>query len=226
MLTCAHDNCTVTAELKKNKYVYYRCSGYRGKCDLPRFREQEIAERLGDILKNMYIPEEVVRTHRSIVGACTSTDAGQGSAGTGATGARTVGTARAAWMRPTQTNLTARFQRISGSGNMPIGNPKNSRIKSQIAGLNEDMSSERLLNMQRILELAKGLFSVPYAETGRTSRIAQKCTFELLDRCCKSLSYLQKALRSDLQRAKNQEWSGREDLNLRPPGPEPGALPG
>jgi len=21
-------------------------------------------------------------------------------------------------------------------------------------------------------------------------------------------------------------WSGREDLNLRPPGPEPGALPG
>jgi len=22
------------------------------------------------------------------------------------------------------------------------------------------------------------------------------------------------------------DWSGREDLNLRPPGPEPGALPG
>ena len=28
------------------------------------------------------------------------------------------------------------------------------------------------------------------------------------------------------RRAKNHEWSGREDLNLRPPGPEPGALPG
>ena len=28
------------------------------------------------------------------------------------------------------------------------------------------------------------------------------------------------------QRAKNEDWSGREDLNLRPPGPEPGALPG
>jgi len=25
---------------------------------------------------------------------------------------------------------------------------------------------------------------------------------------------------------KKEEWSGREDLNLRPPGPEPGALPG
>ena len=26
--------------------------------------------------------------------------------------------------------------------------------------------------------------------------------------------------------AKANEWSGREDSNLRPPGPEPGALPG
>ena len=31
LLTCAHDNCTMTTELKKGKYVYYRCSGYRGK---------------------------------------------------------------------------------------------------------------------------------------------------------------------------------------------------
>ena len=53
MLTCAHDDCTVTAELKKGKYVYYRCSGYRGKCDLPRFREQEISDRLGGILKDI-----------------------------------------------------------------------------------------------------------------------------------------------------------------------------
>lgn len=61
MLTCAHDECTVTGEVKKQKYVYYRCSGYRGKCDLPRFREEEIAVRLGAILKDIYIPDEVVR---------------------------------------------------------------------------------------------------------------------------------------------------------------------
>jgi site-specific DNA recombinase len=47
MLTCAHDECTVTGEVKKQKYVYYRCSGYRGRCDLPRFREEEIASRMG-----------------------------------------------------------------------------------------------------------------------------------------------------------------------------------
>jgi site-specific DNA recombinase len=61
MLTCAHDACTITAELKKNRYVYYRCSGHKGKCALPRFREQEISDRLGDVLKDVYIPDAIVR---------------------------------------------------------------------------------------------------------------------------------------------------------------------
>src|SRR5262249_6206730 len=42
LLTCAYDHCKVTAEIKKNKYTYYRCTGYRGKCDLPYFREDEL----------------------------------------------------------------------------------------------------------------------------------------------------------------------------------------
>ena len=45
MLTCAHDNCTITAELKKQKYVYYRCTGHRGPCELPQ-KPAEQAELL------------------------------------------------------------------------------------------------------------------------------------------------------------------------------------
>jgi len=57
----------VTAELKKGKYVYYRCSGYRGKCLLPRFREEQISEKLGQILKDIHIPDEVTaRIERSL----------------------------------------------------------------------------------------------------------------------------------------------------------------
>ncbi len=55
LLTCAQDNCAITAERKKGKYVYYRCTGYRGKCDTPRFREEECT-----ILKNIHIPDEVL----------------------------------------------------------------------------------------------------------------------------------------------------------------------
>jgi len=32
--------------------------------------------------------------------------------------------------------------------------------------------------------------------------------------------HIQKAVRHVFERAKEKEWSGREDLNLRPPGPE------
>ena len=38
----------LTGNVHKQKYVYYRCSSYRGKCDLPRFRERDFSERLGN----------------------------------------------------------------------------------------------------------------------------------------------------------------------------------
>jgi len=50
----------VTAEIKKSKYVYYHCTGYRGKCQLPYFREEEIGNRLGEILKNIHIPDDIL----------------------------------------------------------------------------------------------------------------------------------------------------------------------
>ena len=45
LLSCAYDECMVTAEIKKQKYTYYRCTGSRGKCELPYFREEELGNR-------------------------------------------------------------------------------------------------------------------------------------------------------------------------------------
>jgi site-specific DNA recombinase len=60
LLTCAYDNCTVTAEIKKEKYTYYRCTGFRGKCALPYFREEALGDRLGQILKDIHIPDDIL----------------------------------------------------------------------------------------------------------------------------------------------------------------------
>jgi site-specific DNA recombinase len=60
LLTCAYDDCMVTAEIKKQKYTYYRCTGSRGKCELPYFREEELGNRLGQILNDIYIPDHVL----------------------------------------------------------------------------------------------------------------------------------------------------------------------
>ena len=50
----------MTFELQKGKYIYCRCSRYRGKCSTPYFREEEIAQKLGEILRNIHVPDEVV----------------------------------------------------------------------------------------------------------------------------------------------------------------------
>jgi site-specific DNA recombinase len=60
LLHCAHDGCLVTAEIKKERYVYYRCTGHRGKCDLPYIREEALGDRLGQILKNIHIPDAIL----------------------------------------------------------------------------------------------------------------------------------------------------------------------
>ena len=62
LLTCANDGCTVTTELQKGKYVYYRCSHGRGKCALPYMREEYVSERMGELLKHIYVPETIART--------------------------------------------------------------------------------------------------------------------------------------------------------------------
>jgi hypothetical protein len=60
LMNCANDGCMLTGDVQKEKYVYYRCSGHRGNCHLPRFREEDIADRLGETLKGLQVPPKVV----------------------------------------------------------------------------------------------------------------------------------------------------------------------
>jgi hypothetical protein len=60
LMRCAYDGCMVTGDVHKEKYVYYYCTGNRGRCDLPRFREEDIAERLGESLRGLQMPRELV----------------------------------------------------------------------------------------------------------------------------------------------------------------------
>ena len=46
--------------MKKGRYVYYHCTGYRGKCLEPYTREEKLASRFAARLRELVIPSEVI----------------------------------------------------------------------------------------------------------------------------------------------------------------------
>lgn len=58
LLRCGTCGCLITAEIKKEQYVYYRCTRGRGNCTEKPIREEELAERLGEPLKRLKMTNE------------------------------------------------------------------------------------------------------------------------------------------------------------------------
>jgi hypothetical protein len=95
------------------------------------------------------------------------------------------------------------------------------RITTQIEGLKEPNLAERLIDVHRILELTQHAHSL-YV-TRKPAEQVEMLRSVLLN-CSMDAVSLYPTYRSpfDLiaKRVENEQWSGREDLNLRPPGPE------
>ena len=60
LVTCGHCGCSMVAELKKGKYVYYHCTGKRGKCPEPYTRQELLVNEFAAVLGELVIPEEIL----------------------------------------------------------------------------------------------------------------------------------------------------------------------
>jgi site-specific DNA recombinase len=60
LVTCGHCGCALVAERKKGKYVYYHCTGNKGKCPEPYAREEVLEECFADLLKGLVFDDEVM----------------------------------------------------------------------------------------------------------------------------------------------------------------------
>ena len=60
MVRCGHCACALVGELKKGKYVYYHCTGHRGKCPEPYTREEAMQDQFGALLQELVIPPGVL----------------------------------------------------------------------------------------------------------------------------------------------------------------------
>jgi site-specific DNA recombinase len=59
LLTCGVCGCSITAETKKGKYIYYHCTRFKGSCDNDYIREERLSELLAELVARVSIPAEV-----------------------------------------------------------------------------------------------------------------------------------------------------------------------
>jgi len=63
-VTCGHCGCALTPEqhVKKSgrRYVYYKCTGSKGKCGELFMREEDLAEKFAELIKAIHIDDETL----------------------------------------------------------------------------------------------------------------------------------------------------------------------
>jgi DNA invertase Pin-like site-specific DNA recombinase len=60
LVHCGHCGCLLVGELKKRKYVYYHCTGNRGKCQEPYTRQEALCAQFGNVLRELIIPPTIL----------------------------------------------------------------------------------------------------------------------------------------------------------------------
>jgi len=60
LISCGHCGCALVGEIKKGRYVYYHCTGYKGKCPEPYTREEVLEKKFTELLKRISFSQEVL----------------------------------------------------------------------------------------------------------------------------------------------------------------------
>jgi len=59
LITCGVCNFAITAQIQKDRYIYYHCSGYKGNCNQPYIREEIIDEKVSAFLEGIQVTDEI-----------------------------------------------------------------------------------------------------------------------------------------------------------------------
>ena len=225
LLVCANDGCQLTGDVQKEKYVYYRCTGYKGKCDLPRFREADLSERLGEPLKHLQVPPEIVER----VVAMLKQDDANAASKLDAERARLESRLKAVRNRIDSAYLDKLDGKISEEFWERKTNDwqgEEQQVSMAIQAVGGGDTAGRVLSAEKAFELANKAHSLYLSQDSHEKAKLLRMLVSKFEVGALSVkpTYVY-PFDVIYERAKAAKWSGREDSNLRPPGPEPGALP-
>jgi site-specific DNA recombinase len=213
LMNCAHDGSMLTGDVQKEKYVYYRCSGHRGKCDLPRFREQDIAVKLGEPLKYLQVPQEIVSQIISTLELEQHEINGKLSAERSRLEVRLT-TIRNRMDAAYTDKLDGKISATLWERKMAEWNAEEQQVVMAIQGLEGAETCDKASTAREVFELANKAYFL-YLSQGPTEQA------KLLRMLCSNLSVDAVSATPtyrypfDLiaKRAKLEEWSGRLDSN-------------
>lgn len=59
LITCGHCGCALVAEIKRERYIYYHCSGYKQKCPEKYVRQGALVEAFSEQLARLHLDDQV-----------------------------------------------------------------------------------------------------------------------------------------------------------------------
>jgi hypothetical protein len=202
--------------VQKEKYVYYRCTSHRGKCDLPRFREEDIDDRLGEPLKGLQVPPEIVSQIVATLREDQNKDPGQDQhrANPSKPGwSRAFRQSAIAWTWPTSTNLMERSGGLLDR-KMSEWRVEEQQVKIAIDGLREAETGDRSLEAEQVFELANKAYYLYLTQKTAERADLPEALFELFHGRCKCHACLQISIQCDLRKSQNRKMVGTTRFEL------------
>ena len=60
LIECGHCGCALVGEIQKKRYVYYHCSGFKGKCPEPYVREEVLEQKFTEIIQRLTFDTDIL----------------------------------------------------------------------------------------------------------------------------------------------------------------------
>ena len=240
LITCGHCGCALTAEIKKSKYIYYHCTGFRGKCPEKFVREEVLQEKFAALLAGLHFS---TRIYELIVRALKESfivekhDHDEAVANLRAEIDRLQNRLEAVYIDKLDDDVSDEFyKRVSAQWRDEIDRCQRDLIR------HVEASSAYMDEGVALLTLARKAHSLFESANGIEKRrllnfVLSNCVwkdgelhaeyrqpFDILAETIAETDPSQEGGSAEIPL--NEKWSGREDSNLRPLPPEDSALPG